>query len=385
MGKKIILAIIAALPLMASAVETPADSLVRTTKAWELGIGGTIFQFSRVGFSSFTKLDDGYRFDMNLNHAVWGAGIYAARELKDHFYIDLQGNIGMTDKSIEGKNKLLFMGGVGLQWRLGEYFGSRYIDPYLRVGANYMYKDFKILYSGNEGLAPDEMSWLMNNYGNKEGRDKTHLCPVALGGGINFWLNDRFGIGLQADYLLMPYKNVANSIQGSARLIWRIGGKTKKPRPVVQYRDVERVVEKIVEKEVIVEKPVEKIVVKDLSDLFANINFEFDSYRLTAESEHILDRISEILKQNANRRYLIVGHTDSRGSESYNEVLSTNRAATVVTALVNRGVPADILKSRGVGKRIAAAHPSTSDEVRRGDRKVTVEIVSNMDYWEYLK
>ena len=80
------------------------------------------------------------------------------------------------------------MAGVGLQWRLGEYFKSRYVDPYLRAGINYMYKGFDILYEGSEGLKPDDMSWILNNYGNKEGRDRRHLMPVSLGGGINFWL-----------------------------------------------------------------------------------------------------------------------------------------------------------------------------------------------------
>ena len=215
-------------------------------KAWEIGLGGTVFQFSRIGFSNFSTLESGYAFDLDLNHAVWGGGIYAARELNKHFYLDLQGNLGLTNKAIEGKHKLMAMAGVGLQWRLGEYFNSRYVDPYLRAGVNYMYKDFQILYNGSEGLAPDDMSWVLSNYGNKEGRDRKHLVPVSLGGGINFWLNDRLGIGLQADYLLMSYKNVANSLQGSARVIWRFGGKTKKPAPVVQY--VEKLVERPVER-----------------------------------------------------------------------------------------------------------------------------------------
>ena len=199
--------------LSANAQEV-GDTLVagRSKKAWEIGLGGTVFQFSRVGFSNFNRLDNGYGFDLDLNHAVWSGGIYAARELNRHFYLDLQGNLGWTNKAIEGKRKLLAMAGVGLQWRLGEYFKSRYVDPYLRAGINYMYKGFDILYEGSEGLEPDDMSWILNNYGNKEGRDRKHLMPVSLGGGINFWLNDRIGIGLQADYQVMSYKHVANSL-----------------------------------------------------------------------------------------------------------------------------------------------------------------------------
>lgn len=351
-------------------------------KAWEIGLGGTVFQFSRIGFSNFSTLESGYAFDLDLNHAVWGGGIYAARELNKHFYLDLQGNLGLTNKAIEGKHKLMAMAGVGLQWRLGEYFNSRYVDPYLRAGVNYMYKDFQILYNGSEGLAPDDMSWVLSNYGNKEGRDRKHLVPVSLGGGINFWLNDRLGIGLQADYLLMSYKNVANSLQGSARVIWRFGGKTKKPAPVVQYVEklVERPVERIVEKEVVVEKEVPVV----LEDFLDQIYFDFDSAILAAESQEALDKIAAILKRDTSRRYLVTGCTDARGSVSYNERLSCARARAVVEALQERGVPAEMLKWRGVGKRVAIMPSAQSDHVRRGDRKTIIELVTNMDYWNEI-
>lgn len=357
-------------------------------KAWEIGIGGTVFQFSRIGFSNFSQLENGYAFDLDLNHAVWGGGIYAARELNKHFYLDIQGSLGLTNKSIEGKRKLMAMAGLGLQWRLGEYFHSPYVDPYLRAGINYMYKGFRILYDGSEGLAPDEMQWVLSNFGNKEGRDRKHLMPVSLGGGINFWLNDRWGIGLQADYLVMPYKHVANSVQGTARVIWRIGGKSKKPKPVVRYveKPVEKVVEKVVKEIVYVDKQPEKdeLSIRQLGSLFDYIYFDFDSYEIKPESEAVLDQIAEIFKADTTRRYLITGQTDARGSQAYNSRLSEARAGAVVKALIERDVPAEMMKWRGVGKRIAIASPDAANETRRGDRKTTVELVTNPDYWECI-
>ena len=49
------------------------------------------------------------------------------------------------------------MAGIGLQWRLGEYLHSNYIDPFLRMGANYIYKNFKINYKGMEEFNSEEM------------------------------------------------------------------------------------------------------------------------------------------------------------------------------------------------------------------------------------
>lgn len=370
--------------VLSANAQEPTVEEKKEKKAWEVGVGGTVFQFSRVGFSNFSQLESGYAFDLTLNHAVWGGGIYAARELNRHFYLDFQGNVGMTNKSINGKHKLLAMAGLGLQWRLGEYFKSSYVDPYLRAGVNYMYKGFQIIYDGSEGLAPDEMQWVMSNYANKEGHDRKHLVPISLGGGVNFWLNDRFGIGLQADYLLMPYKNVANSLQGSARLIWRIGGKSKKPAPVVSYvdRPVERVVEKVVEK--VVKVPEQKVVTQTINELFEQIYFDFDSYEITASSAETLDKIADMLKQDTSARYLITGQTDACGSDAYNRNLSEARAKAVVDALVKRGCPAGMMKWRGIGSRISIVAPSAADNARRGDRKITVEKIANMDYWNEI-
>jgi opacity protein-like surface antigen len=211
----------------------PAEE--KPAKAWELGAGGSVFQFSRTSFSNFSPLEAGYVFDLKLDHAVYGGNLYVARELNDHFYLDLQGTAGAAASKLNGKNKTgwFYMIGPGLQWRLGEYFGSKYIDPYLRVGINYMHKDFEIIYAGTEGLDDEQMKWVLNNLKNKDGLDRKNLMPISLGMGLNMWLNDRWGIGMQGDYLVMPYKNVANSLQGTLRVMYRLGGKGKK----VQYAD----------------------------------------------------------------------------------------------------------------------------------------------------
>lgn len=357
----------------------------RTKRAWEIGIGGSVFQFSRIDFTNFQKLDDGYQIDLQLRQNVFGGNLYLARELSPHFYIDLQGTAGITKQWVNGKNenKYIAMVGPGLQWRFGEYFGSQYIDPYARVGVNYMRKNFDLKYTGTEGNTPEELKWVLENIYNKHGVDRHSMIPISLGLGMNTWLNDRFGIGFQGDYLLMPYKDVANSVQGTVRLMWRMGGKSKKAAPVVQY----------IEREVIVTPPpveVEKIVevevpiAAEICELFNNIYFDFDKATITDESHETLDKIANILKGDTSRRYLITGYTDAWGSEEYNMDLSRRRVGAVVEELEKRGVPDNMMKFRGVGKKVAYAPKEASVDIRRGDRKVGVEIISNMDYWNYI-
>ena len=230
MKKRIIYLILFVATIHLSVAQTtdvkPEDK--SSSKAWELGLGGSVFQFSRTSFSNFAQLETGYVFDLKLDHVVFGGNLYIARELNDHFYIDLQGTVGATGKKPGNTNKTewLYMAGPGLQWRLGEYFNSKYIDPYLRAGVSYLHKEFDVMYAGTEGLDDAQMKWFLNNLNNKSGSDRRNLMPVSLGIGLNMWLNDRWGIGMQGDYLLMPYKDVANSIQGTLRIIYRFGGDT---------------------------------------------------------------------------------------------------------------------------------------------------------------
>lgn len=356
---------------------------------WEIGIGASISNFSRIDFTEFRQTPDRYNLKMHLRHTVPGPHIYIAREISTHFYLDLQGNLGFTEQYTAGRTRLktVYMLGPGLQWRLGDYFHSNYVDPFFRIGVNYMKKNFAMNYMGSKGELPAEMSWVLENLYNKEGVDRNQMYPLAFGLGTNAWLNDHWGIGLQGDWLMMPHKNVANSVQGLVRLIWRIGGKSKKPEPELRYVNVDKFVEappKIIEKFVEIPAAVRQSASVELCDWFDNIYFEFDRSDIRPESFATLDKIAEILKRNTTKRYLVTGYTDARGGSMYNIDLSRKRAESVIKALEHRGVSASILKSRGVGKRISYAPVIESHIVREGDRKVTIEIISNAAYWEFM-
>ena len=64
--------------------------------------------------------------------------------------------------------------------------------------------------------------------------------------------------------------------------------------------------------------------------------------------------------------------------------LSQKRADAVVNALIKQGVPNKMLKAKGVGAKISYASQNTPNEIREGDRKIIVQIITNMDYWNYI-
>ena len=91
------------------------------------------------------------------------------------------------------------------------------------------------------------------------------------------------------------------------------------------------------------------------------------------------DRLSEVataLKE-AKNPLLIEGHTDSRGSEDYNDQLSERRAESVKDFLVNQGVPPDRIQIRGVGETRPVASNSTA-EGRANNRRVEIVVERNV-------
>lgn len=79
------------------------------------------------------------------------------------------------------------------------------------------------------------------------------------------------------------------------------------------------------------------------------IRFDEGRSRIDADSNDLLDEVAAALRPCLGSIIAITGHTDSRGSEAANLVLSRERADAVLAALVARGIPADGLRSRGVG------------------------------------
>lgn len=362
------------------------------SKAWEFGLGGSLINWSRVSLSGFQNVQDNYLYNLKAKHLMGGANIYIARELNKWFYLDLQGTVGLAKNHHRLNNKdkkyhSMYMGGLGLQFRFTPLFKSQYVEPYLRAGINYLHKDFNSMYNGNFANDPTgEAHWGASDIWNPEGRskDKNSFFPASFGAGVNAWLSNSLGLGLQGEYLMPLQKDLPHFVQISARVIWRIGGKSKHQEPIVQYVEIEKPIERIVEK--IVEKRIEVPVNSDsqIYELLDNIHFDFDKDIVTAASEKTLDKLAIILKKNSDSHFLITGYTDSKGSDSYNLNLSMRRAKAVYEALLKRNVPANMLKYRGVGKRISAVSSLSENRVREGDRKVLLERVTNMEYWNAL-
>lgn len=115
-------------------------------------------------------------------------------------------------------------------------------------------------------------------------------------------------------------------------------------------------------------KQTDRGVVLTLGDVL----FETDKAELKPGASTAMDRLADFMRDHADRRLLIEGHTDARGSEQYNERLSLQRAYAVTEALVERGIATERLRPVGLGE----AYPVASNETTAGQQQNRrVEIV----------
>ena len=107
-----------------------------------------------------------------------------------------------------------------------------------------------------------------------------------------------------------------------------------------------------------------------------DILFDFDSSELRQEADEEIDKLVQLAEE-TDELMTIIGHTDSRGADDYNQKLSEERAQAVVDALVNKNVAEERLEAIGKGASEPIAENTHSDgsdnpEGRQKNRRVEV-------------
>jgi len=92
-----------------------------------------------------------------------------------------------------------------------------------------------------------------------------------------------------------------------------------------------------------------------------SITFDTDQDTIRPDSKPTLDEIGKLLKDNPGLHLQVVGHTDATGSDAHNIDLSSRRAGAVIRALVQSGIEATRLSSRGAGASQPVAANDSAD------------------------
>ncbi len=109
-------------------------------------------------------------------------------------------------------------------------------------------------------------------------------------------------------------------------------------------------------------------------NLPSGITFAYDSATVQPQFQKTLDQVAQTLGE-YNQTYVdVYGHTDSIGSDAYNQALSERRATSVADYLASHGVQAARIATRGYGKTQPIASNDT-EEGRAANRRVEIKIV----------
>ncbi len=109
----------------------------------------------------------------------------------------------------------------------------------------------------------------------------------------------------------------------------------------------------------------------------SGVYFDTAKYNINVASQASLDKLSNILREYPDTNVLVVGHTDSVGSEEMNMTLSKNRAQAVTNYFVqNKGLSSGRFTTNWYGETAPVADNSTA-EGRAKNRRVNLAILPN--------
>ena len=102
-----------------------------------------------------------------------------------------------------------------------------------------------------------------------------------------------------------------------------------------------------------------------------NLQFGFDKHDITDEMIPVLEQAKSILDEDPAATFLVLGHTCSIGSDSYNQNLSERRASSVKNWLVSNGVTEERLEAIGYGES-QPKYDNGIEESRKLNRRVEI-------------
>lgn len=197
---------------------------------------------------------------------------------------------------------------------------------------------------------------------------------LIVGGGIDFYLTDHFAVGGFARYnraftsprpTKLPDESVVQSYgeQGPHDAEWATVGISLKydfREPPTKAPACPACV--------CPECPVRKKIV------LRNVYFDFDLTTIRPDAVPILNETVEVLKrENGPFTLILEGHTDSRGTDSYNDDLAKRRSEAVKKYLIEHGVAADKIRTVSFGESKPAATNNTA-EGRALNRRVEQKV-----------
>jgi outer membrane protein OmpA-like peptidoglycan-associated protein len=129
-------------------------------------------------------------------------------------------------------------------------------------------------------------------------------------------------------------------------------------------------------KKTVPDAKVERVGEGIIVEFSSNVLFGFDQSTLSNEAKGNLDKLVRVLNSYADTDIELQGHTDSKGSEAYNQTLSEQRAGAVSNYLTSKGIARARLNIKGFGEN-APKYTNNTETGRSQNRRVEFLITAN--------
>ena len=119
-----------------------------------------------------------------------------------------------------------------------------------------------------------------------------------------------------------------------------------------------------------------------------DIFYDFDKYDIRGDASPDLDRLVGLMQQFASMKIELSSHTDSRGTDEYNDNLSTNRAISAKEYLIRKGIAADRITAIGYGENRLQNNcrdGANCNEYEHQRNRRTEVLITYFDQAEYIK
>ena len=117
-------------------------------------------------------------------------------------------------------------------------------------------------------------------------------------------------------------------------------------------------------------KPAPKV---ERTIILDDVLFDFDKSNIKPEAGAILDRLVAFMRENKDKKAALSGHTDSVGTDAYNQKLSQRRVNSVKDFIVKKGVESSRISGQGFGESKPIADNKTK-EGRAKNRRVEIKV-----------
>ena len=129
----------------------------------------------------------------------------------------------------------------------------------------------------------------------------------------------------------------------------------------------------VVELEIVLDK-----IYRNTEIILEDIFYDLDKWDIRTDARPTLDKLANTLKINPQIRIQLGSHTDCRGNEAYNQVLSQRRAQSAIEYLIGKGIQPGRMVARGYGETEPAATCVCSrctEEEHQQNRRTTFKII----------